>query len=525
MSDQVPPSDTSTALDQWDLVTHTSGDAQDKNEKLANVVYNEIKGQKTLRHEFYVWVASEIGVDPTIMYAGKFQDIPTAKPKEEGSVAPACVPLQLFSFSDDAGLTGAPELEKARLLLHLLCAYGFETVDESVKAQWKPEDDIAEGQLLFLKGQLRILTVLSLLAVVHRRKATLSVHPTLQQTLQKVRCVHVELTNRKEELFYNFKVAVKGNIRTAPSAVTWVNSLLELSKAGDRDLQGTLNSWNTQAPKPDKVQGQKYLTVKNLLDLPPECRNVMFAYINKNGWDSSPYSEDLLSSKKLLVNFNFKTTKADPTALAELSNAVSVKDQKYTVRDNPSLKTILDNHGQVSDKAEPGKPVSAMVDLMDQKQKQIDKSNLELVMNELSFDLESFKVYRQKVVQCMSNRARKIQDWKGQVVQDAQQAADHYMSLHVTLKTWATQDPGAAAITDVKKDVAQRARALQVPEDGSVIISLMNLSAPALVSASHMPAIMHVVGYLCSDNVKNLALALMPVYSYTRNYLWKEEAT
>ena len=57
-----------------------------------------------------------------------------------------------------------------------------------------------------------------------------------------------------------------------------------------------------------------------------------------------------------------------------------------------------------------------------------------------------------------------------------------------------------------------------------VIVSLMNLSAPALVAASHMPAIMHVVGYLCSDNVKNLALALMPVYSYTRNYLWKEEA-
>ena len=45
---------------------------------------------------------------------------------------------------------------------------------EDVEAQWKPEDDIAEGQLLFLKGQLRILTVLPLLAVVHRRKATLS---------------------------------------------------------------------------------------------------------------------------------------------------------------------------------------------------------------------------------------------------------------------------------------------------------------------------------------------------------------
>ena len=89
-----------------------------------------------LRHEFYVWVASEIGVDPTVLYAGKFRDIPTAKPKEEDNVTPVCVPLQLFSFSDDAGLTGAPELEKSRLLLHLLCAYGCETVDESIKVRF-----------------------------------------------------------------------------------------------------------------------------------------------------------------------------------------------------------------------------------------------------------------------------------------------------------------------------------------------------------------------------------------------------
>ena len=36
------------------------------------------------------------------------------------------------------------------------------------------------------------------------------------------------------------------------------------------------------------------------------------------------------------------------------------------------------------------------------------------------------------------------------------------------MKTWAAQDPGAAAITDLKKEVAQRARALQIPEEGSV---------------------------------------------------------
>ena len=84
--------------------------------------------------------------------------------------------------------------------------------------------------------------------------------------------------------FYNLRVAVKGQVRTAPTAVTWVNSLLELAKTGDKDLQGTLNAWNVQAPKSDRVLGAKFQTVKNLLDLPAECRNAIFAYINKWGW-------------------------------------------------------------------------------------------------------------------------------------------------------------------------------------------------------------------------------------------------
>ena len=38
----------------------------------------------------------------------------------------------------------------------------------------------------------------------------------------------------------------------------------------------------------------------------------------------------------------------------------------------------------------------------------------------------------------------------------------------VTLKAWAPQDPGAAAITDLKKELSQRSRALQIPDDGCV---------------------------------------------------------
>ena len=97
--------------------------------------------------------------------------------------------------------------------------------------------------------------------------------------------------------FYNLQVAVKGQVRTAPTAVTWVNSLLELAKTGDKDLQGTLNAWNAQAPKSDRVLGAKFLTVKNLLDLPAECRNAIFACINKLGWSGFLHCMFLMNLK------------------------------------------------------------------------------------------------------------------------------------------------------------------------------------------------------------------------------------
>ena len=35
----------SSALEQWDLVTHPSGQEQEKNDKLASAVYQQIKGR------------------------------------------------------------------------------------------------------------------------------------------------------------------------------------------------------------------------------------------------------------------------------------------------------------------------------------------------------------------------------------------------------------------------------------------------------------------------------------------------
>ena len=89
-----------------------------------------------LRDGFYMWLDSQIGSDPSVAYAEKFNHIPTVEPTKEGKVQPRVVALSRFSFADDAGLTGAPELEKSRLLLGFLCAYGFDSSDEVVKVRF-----------------------------------------------------------------------------------------------------------------------------------------------------------------------------------------------------------------------------------------------------------------------------------------------------------------------------------------------------------------------------------------------------
>ena len=110
-----------------------------------------------------------------------------------------------------------------------------------------------------------------------------------------------------------------------------------------------------------KVQS-RYITVNIILtqQLPRSCE-VVWPWASRMTFASWPRKWKILLSRSFLdcqsltsvvlqphkisqiynigLNLGWMTQirEADPTALAELSNAVSVKDQKYTVRDNPSF--------------------------------------------------------------------------------------------------------------------------------------------------------------------------------------------
>lgn len=87
------------------------------------------------RKDFYTWLAGEVGLDPSNLYVRKVSDIPSPPANQEHTASPAIVPIHLFSFAEDAGLTGAPELDKSKKMLELLFSYGFQSADEVVRVR------------------------------------------------------------------------------------------------------------------------------------------------------------------------------------------------------------------------------------------------------------------------------------------------------------------------------------------------------------------------------------------------------
>eukprot|EP00439_Symbiodinium_sp_Y106_P043558 s8141_g5.t1 len=103
--------------------------------------------------------------------------------------------------------------------------------------------------------------------------------------------------------FYNMKVLSRGKIREAPSPITWVAGLLSLQQEGGWDHGVVIQQWNEQASKSERLTGGRFMTVKNVLELEPSVRAVLIEAINTHG---SPYSDDSLSTKKLVPGFTFR---------------------------------------------------------------------------------------------------------------------------------------------------------------------------------------------------------------------------
>ncbi len=139
-------------------------------------------------------------------------------------------------------------------------------------------------------------------------------------------CKHPFIPSLQQEFFTNIKMSNRGSIRKNASIVTWATSLMFLrNHGGVRDPGSVIRSWNSQSARSSQINGQRAQALKMLLEFPKPALDRLIQCVSTLGWESCPFSEDSLSSKKLLPPFIFRKT----------------ADDKWTARGAVSMESVV----------------------------------------------------------------------------------------------------------------------------------------------------------------------------------------
>ncbi|CAE7210700.1 unnamed protein product [Symbiodinium necroappetens] len=125
------------------------------------------------------------------------------------------------------------------------------------------------------------------------------------------------------------KVLSRGSIREAPNPITWLNGLISLQSSGGWDTSDVIRAWNDGAAARDRLTGQRFMTVRNVLEMEGSVRENIVSMVNKLG---SPYSDENLSSKKLLPGWQFKGAKVTKQSNWARYGMVTTESATYTLQ-------------------------------------------------------------------------------------------------------------------------------------------------------------------------------------------------
>ena len=122
-----------------------------------------------------------------------------------------------------------------------------------------------------------------------------------------ITCQVVAVPSKREELLANFRVSARGSLRKAPNVMQWVQSLMALKSCGETDSAGVIRKYNHENPKSAQLLGSKATAVKNLIEFfPSEALEMIIQHVQQLSWAACCFSDDCLSSKRLLPSHNFR---------------------------------------------------------------------------------------------------------------------------------------------------------------------------------------------------------------------------
>ncbi len=268
-------------------------------------------------------------LDPSVLYELQAA-IPTEAEDAVVTRAPAIVTLDALSFSRQATTKMEPDASTCTQILEEILADGFVTSTEPLFVRqpatlncqellhedlqaWASQDNVeqplSQFSIAMVKGMARTCTMHA--AVKLLLDADVDIRTSLPLLWQSARQIHVRAIQVADEdavTLYNLKMGSRGNIRKLASVVTWLGVILRQREVNkDKDIKAFIARHNEEASKNDVVRGAKLMAILQLSDgLSDKNVRALLSCVSQLGWGGCPFSEDSVSSKRILPGYTAK---------------------------------------------------------------------------------------------------------------------------------------------------------------------------------------------------------------------------
>ena len=246
--------------------------------------------------------------------------LPPVSEADMGTSPPLPVHLSMLGITADCSNKPYPGEDVFGQLSDNFAVDGFMTSSEPLMVSQSRDGEVLASMsqaqmgsgtlchfsLGYIKGFARVS---SIMCWVHRMwKVGLNVknHPKLYQSLSVVYVHHLQKDSKLDEALATMKFSARGHIRKKTNIIQTVVMIENLYKHGLNDFTIFIRKWNGMSGTADRIVGRKSMAIKLLYETAScDARELLLKGIGKHGWDSCPWSEDTLASKKLYPKFQF----------------------------------------------------------------------------------------------------------------------------------------------------------------------------------------------------------------------------
>ena len=248
-----------------------------------------------VENRFVEWLKNELGQMVEVEYIDTKKLAP-----QEGYAS-----VWHFGFDANSSTKPPPFAITCRQLAAEIDKDGFVTKDEPMRAFIQPSVTKENFVLGHVKGAARFAVLLAPMVWLWSQGKNQKIIDVFPVLFNSARCIKVcveESTNVLTVALRNATLSQRGSIRKAHDAITWVGKLTALKQSG-QDPSNVLKSYNAMASQTGQILGGKRVSVLALMAVGKDALTVILDCVSQLGSDSSPWTDDAWSNKKVMPGY------------------------------------------------------------------------------------------------------------------------------------------------------------------------------------------------------------------------------